>query len=53
VPILVLPIKERTLTEALRAQSKEFMIKKYSELGKLCASAVNKHPDISPPRRRS
>jgi hypothetical protein len=27
--------------EALRAQSKEFLIKKYSDLCELCVSAVN------------
>jgi hypothetical protein len=46
--------------EALRTRSKEFLIKKYSELCELCASVVNtssqetrKNLDFRPSRNRS
>jgi hypothetical protein len=38
--ILVIGISGHFTTEALRTQSKEFLIEKYSELGELCASVV-------------
>jgi hypothetical protein len=37
--------EKRFTAETLRTQRKEFLIKKYSELGELCASVVWKNPE--------
>jgi hypothetical protein len=39
--ILVASIQKKTHRGSAEAQSKTFLIKKYSELGELCVSVVN------------